>query len=208
MSLDGTYSGLQASVADWLTGRTDLVGVIPDFIRLAEAKFNREIRAQEMVIRKTTTSAAEVVGLPADWLQTKNVELITSNGPKKLEYVTLDHADDINYARTGLPTYAFTIVGGAIQLVPAPTENQTVQLTYYQKIPALTDIAPTNWLLTKHPDLYLYGALLHAAPYLENDERVQLWGTAVQATIDTLNGVADRAEFSGQPLRMKTRSFG
>jgi hypothetical protein len=208
MSLDGTYSGLQASVADWLTGRTDLVGVIPDFIRLAEAKFNREIRCLDMVVRKTTTSTAEVVGLPADWLQTKNVELVTSAGPKKLEYVTLDHADDINYAATGLSTYAFTIVGNAIQLVPSPTENVSVQLTYYQKIPALTDVAPTNWLLTKHPDLYLYGTLLHAAPYLENDERVQLWGTAVQATIDTLNGVSDKAEFSGQPLRMKTRSFG
>lgn len=42
-------------------------------------------------------------------------------------------------------------------------------------IPVLTDQAPANWLLTAHPDVYLYATLVESAPYLQDDERVVLW---------------------------------
>jgi hypothetical protein len=32
-----------------------------------------------------------------------------------------------------------------------------------------------NWLFTAHPDVYLYGALMEAAPYLHDDARVPIW---------------------------------
>ena len=35
---------------------------------------------------------------------------------------------------------------------------------------ALSDAAPTNWLLTNHPDLYLYGSLLEASHLLIDEE--------------------------------------
>ena len=41
MALDGTYSGLKASVADWLK-RTDLTSNIPDLVKLAEARIARD----------------------------------------------------------------------------------------------------------------------------------------------------------------------
>ena len=45
-----TYTDLQSSVADWLN-RSDLSAVIPTFIQLAEAKFNRELRTRDMLTR-------------------------------------------------------------------------------------------------------------------------------------------------------------
>ena len=45
-----TYSDLKASIADFLN-RDDLTAVIPDFIKLAEAQFKREIRHYKMMQR-------------------------------------------------------------------------------------------------------------------------------------------------------------
>jgi hypothetical protein len=40
-----------------------------------------------------------------------------------------------------------------------------------QEIPTLH----TNWCLQQWPDLYLYGSLMHTAPYLKDDPRLAVW---------------------------------
>jgi hypothetical protein len=49
------------------------------------------------------------------------------------------------------------------------------------------------------PDLYLYGTLLEAAPYIQNDERLSVWGSAVALVIDQLNSLGDRQSFDSGP---------
>jgi hypothetical protein len=73
---------------------------------------------------------------------------------------------------------------------------------YYKALPALSANS-TNWLLTAHPDVYLYGSLMQAAPYLKNDERLAVWGSLYTASIADLNQSSDRAEVSGGPLVMR-----
>ena len=51
MSLSN-YTGLKASIADFLN-RDDLTAVIPDFITLAEAQINRDIRHFKMEARSS-----------------------------------------------------------------------------------------------------------------------------------------------------------
>jgi len=53
-----------------------------------------------------------------------------------------------------------------------------MEIDYYAKVVALSDAAPTNTMLTNNPDIYLYGALLEAEPFLMNDARAQLWSQA------------------------------
>ena len=45
-----TYAQLQTAAASWLD-RTDLTATIPEFIELAEARFNRVIRQPDMVVK-------------------------------------------------------------------------------------------------------------------------------------------------------------
>ena len=61
------------------------------------------------------------------------------------------------------------------------------RLTYWARFPALTQEAPTNALLSRYFGIYLYGILAEAAPYMGDDERVQTWGAAYQAHVDTAN---------------------
>ncbi len=78
-------------------------------------------------------------------------------------------------------------------------------MAYYKAIDSLSDDSDTNWLLTSHPDLYVYGALTHSAPYLKDDERIATWGALYKSALVGLQMESDRADYSGSVLQMKTK---
>ena len=94
-----------------------------------------------------------------------------------------------------------------VELLPAPTGDTDVVLTYYQKIPALSDTQTTNWLLTKSPDLYLYSTLLEAAPYLRDDDRMAMWGTARNQVLAAMQLESERAMRPTTQLVARRRGF-
>jgi len=203
------YSSLQASIADFLN-RNDLTAVIPDFITLAEAQFNRNIRHRRMVERATATLDSEYSAVPADWLESIRYQ-INTNPITVMEFVSPDQAAMLKGANgtAGKPIY-YTQIGQQFQVVPAPDSGSayTGELTYYATIPALSVSNTTNWLLTDSPDLYLYGALLQAAPYLQDDQRLSTWGTLYERCLNDLKVSDERSRMATSALRMRARSFG
>ena len=103
--------------------------------------------------------------------------------------------------------YYYAMTGAQFELYPIPDGTYASELLYFAKIPALSDSATTNWLLTNAPDAYLYGALIHSAPYLKDDARIQIWAGLYQSAIDNLNDSSNDARHSGTGLRLKIRSF-
>jgi len=198
------YTELQAAVGSWLN-RQDLSAVIPTFIALAEADFGRKIRHRRQVARATTQFDEHFILLPDDFVQAKNVQL-NVDPVVTLEYVTLEHADLLRggrYQGTGQPVY-YTIVGDQLEGVPVPDSDYEIELTYYEKIDALSESVPSTWLSELHPDIYLYGALLQSAPFLKDDARVPIWDGLYQRAIEALNLESDRAEISGATLIART----
>jgi hypothetical protein len=195
------YTELQAAIASFLN-RQDLASVIPTFVSLVEAHLNRTLRHRSMLGRATANLDTDFTTLPADFLEAKNIQLNT-NPVTSLRFVTIEHADLLKTEATGQPQY-YTLVGDTLEVVPSPDASYTVELVYYKKLPALASNS-TNWLLTAHPDVYLYGALMQAAPYLKNDERLQVWGSLYTAAVSDLNASSDKAEFSGASLVMRAR---
>jgi hypothetical protein len=199
-----TYTELQAAVASWLA-RDDLTTSIPDFIRLAEAKFNRVLLHPKMETRSTLTvdtndASPEFLTLPTDFQTMRSVRLSGVTGKPRLSFLTQTQIEDYRYSIdnvSGQPVY-FSIVGSQMELAPTPNEDFDVEIVYRGNIPALASNA-TNWLLTLAPDLYLYGALLEAAPFMKNDARVSLWGSAVQLVIEQLNIHGERQSFDSGP---------
>jgi hypothetical protein len=199
-----TYVELQAAAANWLA-RDDLTLRIPEFITLAEAKFNRVLFHPRMETRTTLTvntllTSPEFLDLPTDFQTMRMVRLPDEVGKPRLQFMSQTQMDDYRYSRdnvAGTPVY-FTIVGDQIELAPTPNEDMDVEVLYRANIPALADNS-TNWLLTMAPDLYLYGTLLEAAPYIQNDERLSVWGSAVALVIDQLNLLGDRQSFDSGP---------
>lgn len=196
------YSTLQSAIGDYLN-RADLTSQIPMFIQFVEADLNTRLRSREMVVRATTTNDEEFVELPPDFLQALNLQIVGGKTP--LRYVTLDEADQIKAAQIYTQVIAYTLVDDAIELVPAPADNVQIEMVYYQCIPALSSTNTTNWLLSKSPDVYLYGALVHAAPFLMDDQRISTFASFYSQRVEALNLDSDRAVHSGSPLVARPR---
>jgi hypothetical protein len=78
-------------------------------------------------------------------------------------------------------------------------------MVYYQQVPPLSNVTTTNWLLSKSPDVYLYGALVHAAPFLMDDQRINTFASFYSQRVEALNLDSDRAVHSGSPLVARPR---
>ena len=201
-----TYSELKSSVGDWLN-RTDLTAAIPDFISLAEAQMERKLRTRQMIVRATATIDTEYGTVPADFLEVKSLKLQT-NPVTPLQFETIDSLDNLQaqYPSSSKPRF-FSIVGSQIRTVPVPDSSYTAELTYYAKLTKLSDSVTVNWLLTAAPDVYLYGALLQAAPYLKDDARISVWATMYTSAMEDLQVADDRGATSGGALVARARTF-
>lgn len=200
-----SYSALRASIADWLN-RDDLTSVIPDFISLAEAQIERRVPTQRMVVRTNLTISSQFTNLPSDFLSAKSLVLTSTSPVRPLEFVTEDEMDAkrVVFQAVGKPAY-FTIIGTTVEVVPTPDTSYTAELTYFQTFAKLSDSNTTNWLLERHPDVYLYGSLLQAAPYLRDDERVGMWTALYGQAIDDMIVQNDRASLSQGRAVMKVK---
>ena len=169
------YSELKAAISSWLD-RSDLDSVIPDFIALAEARHRRDFKLRRMETRVTanTISGTEYYSLPDNFVAMRNIQLNTD--PKTaLEYLTPEQMDRVNAGSSKGKPKAYSIIGNNIQLRPIPDSVYQIEMLYFKYFTALSDSNTTNDMLTFHPDAYLYGALVEAEPYLQNDKRIQVW---------------------------------
>lgn len=198
------YTTLQSTIADYLN-RGDLTAQIPTFIQLAEADFNTRLRTREMIIRAEATSDKEFVQLPSDWVEAINLQIVAGKSP--LRFVTLDEADRMVASEQFTQVVAYSLMNGAIELVPAPGNNVDIEMVYYGKITPLSSQVSTNWLLTKAPDVYLYGSLMHAQPFLMDDQRMPVFAALYNARIDALNEESMKSTHSGSPLVARARRF-
>ena len=203
----GTYAELQTAVANWLD-RDDLTDRIPEFIALAEAKMNRVLRISLM---ENVSTALTMVGgtrdysLPTGFTGMKEFHLTTSP-ITPLSYITPEMMNRMWAGSNAGRPQAFTLFSDAgtrkIKIGPSPDSAYTTSMLYLKKIDSLSVSNPTETMLTENPDIYLYGALLEAEPFLMNDARVQLWGTMLQQVAKDLQDRDIFDRHSGSALRV------
>jgi len=204
------YSNLQTTISDFLN-RDDLTSVIPTFIQLAETQLNRDLRHWKMEKRSSGQQSPgdEYMQIPADWVETIRFN-ITDNGTKPLDLISRKAMEDKRASSmdaVGVPRY-YAMADSQFQLYPTPSGTTNVELLYYAKTDALSSSNTTNWLLEEAPDVYLYGSLLHTAPYLQEDERVGVWAQMYSAAVSQLNNTSEKARMSGSSLTLKVRGMG
>lgn len=163
-----TYSALRSSIRDWAV-RDDLSDeLIKDFVEMTETIFNygdeenaiRALRVRDMQATDDVTVTDGIGDLPTDFLEAIKVK-DPGGVTRDIVYAAPDWLDE-NFPSGQDPTYPsfYTIIGDELY---CPID---VSLTYYQKIPTITGSdGTTNWLLTKAPNAYLYGGLMHYSIY-------------------------------------------
>lgn len=194
------YSKLREVIADW-SNRADLTEQIPVFIEMTEARLKRDLRDK---VRMSKRAEAEVSGeyfpLPCDWCET--IKVIADGSVLRL-------ADSFNVERLELysgPKF-YRHAGDQLQLLPA------ADISYGEPVPfvieylafpeALSDENPSNWVLETYPDLYIYGAMLQVAPFLQDDARIPVWSQAYGEAVSAANVASEKASGSGSALRLQ-----
>lgn len=203
-----TYTELQSAIADWLN-RDDLAAVIPTFISLAEVGMERVLRTRNMLVRANAPIDTQYSAVPANFLEVRSIKITSVTPIQPMEFQTMDAMDvlDSKDQAAGKPKY-YTIVGTQLRVHPIPSGVHTAELAYYARLDKLSDTLTSNWILTKSPDAYLYGALLQAAPYLKDDERTAVWTTLYAAAIQAMQTADERASTAGGALKTRSQAFG
>lgn len=171
------YTQLRTQVAAWLN-RNDLDAVIPDFIALAEERFNRQLRVSQMetllpetpIVDKRITLDSTVADVKTLWRPGYEASPIN---PQSFESV-LAAGDG------GVPTI-YAKQGGDLVF----NGGGSVQGVVYTKIPAIA-VADSNWLSTSAPSAYLFGALMEAALFISGD--AQVWEGRLNEVLNDIRG--------------------
>jgi len=181
---------------------------LPAAIRLVEANINRNVRVRRMLQRSTATVDGRFIALPEDFVAAAGLQLNTVP-VRRLEFRTAEALDALKpaYAAGGAPVW-YSVVGGEIEVLPAPDGDYEAELTYYRKLPPLSDSSTSNWLLAHYPDVYFHGTLALAGPYV-NDPRTAAWAAMYDAALQEMIVEDDRARFpQGRVAIRPARVFG
>lgn len=211
------YDGLITSIGETLN-RSDLDDQIPGWIVLAEEHHKADLRIKEMLETEEVEVDGRTIALPTRYVKMKRLRMLEETGgrPWKMTELTSDEMtakwrspSQVGYRLpdgrpTNLPFY-FS-VDGEIEFEVDPTEftgatNPIAEIKFYQSFLALSTSNTSNALLLRSPGSYFYGALVHSAPFLLDDDRVPLWGSAYQSCVTKLN-MTDRDRGGPQASRV------
>ena len=206
-----TYSELQIAIGNHLN-RTDMLTVAPDLITLAEAKFNRDHRLRN-IVQQSISPDADDHALPESF---RELISLAHDSDSYIGPIVIVSPDELSNHRrrhgpsNGVPTHA-AIIGTATKLLrfaPVPGVAYAMQIVYNSSVTPLSDSLPSNWLLAKAPDIYLYGALVEAEAFLQEDQRVMLWKQMVEDAIQRHYINQERAEYGGTLSRFPANAIG
>ena len=205
------FADLQTTIAEWANRQDWAPALVVSFIRMAEQKFNAELRVDRMIQFDQALIVSRCAQLPDDWLQMDLVKIQNANGADGYLPIRYKSRDEF-FNLTDKWSYGYyTIEGRTIYFGGSPetTEGLGFRIAYYGEVPVLTD-TQQSWLYTRYPSLYLHAALMHADLHAVGEE--QNAGNMKQLTedeIQKLNALHLRAMASGSRItRSRVRSFG
>jgi len=201
-----TYTELKTAIANWLN-RSDLTSEISsDFIVLTEADLNAKLRIRQMHDQTTITINAETETVPTGFLQVRDFYILSNGAKFPMTFISPAQMDAVKASSTtGVPS-SYTILGSTFRFAPRPDSTYSGVLNYYKKFDALTATNQTNYILTDHPAIYLYGSLFHAANFLGGFDanQVQQWSQMYQTALERIE-LNDREDaYSGSPLQIRS----
>lgn len=188
-----TYADLKTAVASWLH-RSDLTTQIADFVALCEANIRRDLRCRAMEQSATGTLLATTLAIPTGFLEVRRVMLAN---------IVQDYVEPGLWNEMREETNdRYTVLGTNFVF---QSSTAAYQIDYYKQFDSLSASGDTNWLLTNHPDVYLFGTLAEAAMYTDDPERMAKWRSRYMDSIDRVRNL-ERNSIGPLTVRPYTRN--
>lgn len=200
-----TYGTLKTAVASYLN-RSDLTSYIPDFITLGSRRIwyggsapyeSEPLRIPAMQAQDTGSVSDGYIAFPTRFLEPIRVAATVGGSTWSLNYISPDGFEGM-FDNAVTPD-VYTYLNNAIYTAVATSESYT--LDYYKAFAAFSADADTNWIIDNAPDLYLYSALVEAAPFLADDPRISLWFGLYRSSVVSLNR-STKKQGSGLMVRL------
>ena len=182
------------------------------FITMAESRINRVLKTREQTAKVLTpTTGLESYTLPADFAGMRTIRMDSPSPASDIDfsfnaamftYITPEQfAIKRGAGDTG--TAYYTVVANQIQITPIASTGLSIEMVYYQKVPNLATLAPTNWLSVSHPDIYVAGIVAEIELFAKNYEVAKGWYDRMSVAINELDVSDTEERWSGTALSIK-----
>lgn len=209
MSLEN-YGDLLAAVTDWMA-RDDVAGSAADFVRLGEARLNRELQPLEMWTTLNGASGSRILDISSLSCKRPIALFLARVGLNETELTPKAPGTFPIVAVPGLPRYWARESDGEIGLDRELDGDYPFRFRFAQEF-RLSEEAPTNWLLTNHPDVYLAATLVWGGVYIRDASTLAQFQSTLNAGIPSVRNFIAQSKRGaltvdpmlqriGQPLR-------
>jgi len=208
-----TFNSLRTDMKTYLerggsaTSDPEVFAQIPRLINASERNISDRLKllGQIEVLRDLSGLVINqaIITKPDRWRQTVSLKFGTGTGantlnplfPRSLEYCQMYWPDQ---TAVGVPEFYADYDYQHYLIVPTPQATYPMLGVFYMQPQLLDEQNETNFYAIYTPNALLYGALLEAAPYLKNDERIPVWEKKFNEALGLLNGqdlqrILDRA---------------
>lgn len=200
------YTALQAAVLDFNWARD--TSAVADAITLAHTKINLGLRVPFMQKTADLTIDSYRIAAPSDfaavgrlWIDGAYDNPLSPTSPDMLANLRANYSasQPLWYAIEGESDDLEYFVFG-----PDPgTTSYTGKLLYTRRLPFFADGTATNIVLTRYPNLYLYGALAELANYNAGDSDLASYVPQFYALMEQINAQARSDAYAGSAMQMQ-----
>ncbi len=187
-----TYANLQLALLDEIDIEgTNLETAMPNMIARAEAKINRTLRLDKMEQLSYATwdsTTDRRWPYPDDMVEMLSLRVKVA-GEDDSEYRRMRYIEPAEfhkyYKPAGAPEYYTLRKNGEFDKVADAT--YTMEMHYLKKWSLADEGTGINWLLTNHPDIYMYGSMAEVEMYERNPQNVVGWKSIFEQAMKELN---------------------
>jgi hypothetical protein len=200
------FGQVNAKVADYLN-RSDLTAIIPTFTQLAQKRIEREWDYKGMEthasisISDTDSNDDAYISRPTRYKSTKWMKVVLNNYhypmTRKSVSECLNKYPDLVNGRGKPEMFASVEATDEFLVRPSPDQSYTLEASHYIYSADLSADADTNWLTEDAWECLLFGALLEAAPYIQDKNQIAIWNTYYDNKIKALRDSETKEDISG-----------
>lgn len=191
----------------------ELVEAMPSFTRVVEGKINNALRTGDQAVRAQIwlLRDQEYYGLPSDWGGARDVEILqdgTKTGGRTLTYLAPEEMNKLSRSpsRPHHRHNYYTIIAGQIQVAP-PTDNEVLEIVYYQRLPALTQDDDINWLTEKNPDAYIFGLCTEISAFAKDSASYETYKMRFSESMMDITMEDQVTRWSGPAMRVQVEGL-
>ena len=197
------YTSLQAAITEWLQS-TAATGSVEQIIQIAEGRLKNDVIARSIEKQLVGNTTQPVVFLPTDLNVIQRLVVYKS----QTEHSVLIQAPASAESKTntvGFPK-SYNLLDQSMILYPTPDAAYRYILYYIPTVRPLTDSQPTNWLIERAPNVYLYACLKEAAVFIKDWESAGQYEGMYLTSLAGITSADDRTRFPlSAPLTIRAR---